>query len=255
MTNQVPFANLQARSKTRILFIPFPSTLGILGKITRLIDKIMTYESYEKFQRSMCQADPRLGQLNQSAALSAWLPWHLARPRVVALHLGPDGSFVPVAEYSDSNELQAFLRQRTGSTGTPQCSVYILESLSREFITVLGEHFQLHPAVFVDHERLVAFSDRVTGEGGGIPFLPSSIHGRDHISLKYHEPLLLSTLPTDFRNLCDTSGRHIAATRIMGKFSKVGVARRKCTFWSSKNKAGGWDCESHTCMAYHRLVC
>jgi hypothetical protein len=214
----------------------------------------MTSESYEQFQRSMFQADPRLEQLNQSTASSTWLPWHLARPRVVALHLGRDGSFVPVAEYSDSNELQAYLRQRTGSTGTPQCSVYILESLSREFVRVLGDHFQLHPAVFMDHERLVALSNRNTREGGGIPFLPSSIHGRDHVSFKYHEPLLLSTLTTNFRNLCDTSGRHIATTRIMGKFSEVGVARRKCTFWSSKNKTGGWDCESRLCMTYHKLV-
>jgi len=215
----------------------------------------MAHESYEQFQRSMCQADPRLEQLNQSAASSAWLPWRLARPRVVALHLGPDGFFTPATEYSDSNELQANLRQRTGSIGTPQCSVYILESLSREFVRVLGDHFQLHPALFVDHERLVAFGNRATGERGGIPFLPSSIHGRDHVSLKYHEPLLFSTLPTDFRNLCDISGRHIAATRIMGKFSEVGVARRKCTFWSTKNEAGGWDCESHLSMAYHTLVC
>jgi hypothetical protein len=170
----------------------------------------MTSESYEQFQRSMCQADPRLEQLDQSTASSTWLPWYLARPGVVTLHLGPDGSFVPVAEYSDTNELQTYLRQRTGSTGTPQCSVYILESLSLEFVGVLGDHFQLHPAVFVDHEKLVAFSSRETREGGGIPFLPSSIHGRDHVSLKYHEPLLLSTLPTNFRNLYDTSRRGTA---------------------------------------------
>ncbi|KAF2807337.1 uncharacterized protein BDZ99DRAFT_348623, partial [Mytilinidion resinicola] len=60
--------------------------------------------------------------------------------------------------------------------------------------------------------------------------------------LKYHEPLVLSKPPTSFRNLCDVSGRHIAVTRIKGKFSEVGIARRKCTFWSKKTKGGGWDC-------------
>jgi hypothetical protein len=155
----------------------------------------MTSESYEQFQRSMCQADPRLEQLNQSTASSTWLPWYLARPRVVALHLGPDGSFVPVAEYSDSNKLQAYLRQRTGSTGTPQCSVYILESLSLEFVRVLGDHFQLHPAVFVDHEKLVAFSNRDTRERGGIPFLPSSLHGMN-LCCSPHYLLIFGTCVT-----------------------------------------------------------
>jgi hypothetical protein len=85
--------------------------------------------------------------------------------------------------------------------------------------------------------------------------LPSAIYGRDHVSLKYHEPLLLSTLPTGFRNICDVSGRHIMVTRIMGKFSEVAIARRKCTFWSRKTEAGGWDCEPYLSMAYHWLIC
>ena len=90
----------------------------------------------------------------------------------------------------------------------------------------------------------------LTGEGGGIPFLPSAIHGRDHVSLKYHEPMLLSTLPTNFRNICDVSGRHIAVTRITGRLSEVAVARRKCTVWSRKTEAGGWDCEPALYVGY-----
>ena len=99
--------------------------------------------------------------------------------------------------------LQAYLNQRASSNTTAQRSVYMLEALSREFATVFESYFQLHPALFLDHERLVAFHNRATGEGGGIPFLPSPIQGRDYVSIKYHAPMLLSTLPTDFRNLCD----------------------------------------------------
>lgn len=217
----------------------------------------MDSESYDEFRRSMCQADPRLKEPKQStpSPTSAWLPWHRARPRVVTIHLDPNGSFGPATEYQDSNVLQAYFHQPTRSKTTPQRSVYILEALSREFAAVLGSHFQLHPALFMDHERLVAFNNRATGEGGGIPFLPCAIHGRDHVSLKYHEPLLLSTLPTDFRNLCDASGRHIAVTRIMGKFSEVGVARRKCTLWSRKTETGGWDCESDLSVVYQIRFC
>ncbi|KAI0010637.1 hypothetical protein F4779DRAFT_577061 [Xylariaceae sp. FL0662B] len=200
----------------------------------------MDAESYDEFRRSMCQADPRLEKPNRSAA--SWHPWHQATPKVIALHLDPEGSFGPAVEYRDSDALQAHFHQRTHSENTPQRSVYILEALSREFVAVLGSHFHLHPTLFVDHERLVAFHNRATGEGGGLPFLPSAIYGRDHVSLKYHEPLLLSTLPTSFRNLCNVSGWHIAVTRIMGRFSEVGVARRKCTFWSRETEYGGWDC-------------
>ncbi|KAH8693360.1 hypothetical protein GQ44DRAFT_792464 [Phaeosphaeriaceae sp. PMI808] len=81
----------------------------------------------------------------------------------------------------------------------------------------------------------------LANSGGGIPFLPSAIHGWDYISLKYHEPLLLSTLPTGFQNVCDISGRCIAVARIMGKFSEVGVVRRKCTLWSIEAEASGCD--------------
>ena len=206
----------------------------------------MGAESYDEFRRSLCQADPRLKEPKQNTALqtSTWVPWHQARPRVAAIHLDSNRCFGPATVYQDSNVLQAYLRQRTGSNATAQYSVYILEALSREFAAVLGSHFQLHPALFLDHERLVAFRNRATGEAGGIPFLPSAILDRDYVSLKYHEPLLLSTLPTEFRNLCEVSGRHIAVTKIMGRFSEVGVARRKCTFWSRKTEAGGWDCES-----------
>ncbi|KAF7184052.1 hypothetical protein CNMCM7691_004611 [Aspergillus felis] len=80
-------------------------------------------------------------------------------------------------------------------------------------------------------------------EAGGIPFLGSTIRSREHVSLKYHEPLVFSPPPTSFRNFCDHTGRHIGITRVMGKLSPVGVARRKCSFWCRGNDSdAGWDC-------------
>ena len=211
-----------------------------------MISQYMSADSYDGIPRSICPADPQLLDPKQYIALptSTWVPWHRAKPRVVATHLDSNASFSPATEFRDPDVLQAYLHQRSGSSTKAQRSVYILEALSREFAAILGSYFQLHPALFLDHERLVAFHNRATGEGGGIPFLPSAIQGRDYVSIKYHAPFLLSTLPTQFRNLCDVSGRHIAVTRILGRFSEVGIARRKCTFWSRKTEAGGWDCES-----------
>jgi hypothetical protein len=204
----------------------------------------------------MRQADAPLRGPTQNtlSSSSAWVPWQRAKPSVVAIHLNQNGCFGPATEHLDPNMLQAYFHQDSRSNNPPQGSVYILEALSPAFITVLGSHFQLHPALFADHERLVPFNNRVTGEYGGLPFLPSAIHGRDYVSLKYHEPLLLSTLPTGFRNLCDVSGRHIAVTRILGNFSNVGVARRKCTVWQRKTEVGRWDCESDLAAVQPLLI-
>jgi len=145
----------------------------------------------------------------------------------------------------DINTFQASSNQRISSKGSPQRSIYILEGLSSELTRTLSDHLQLHTVIFANHERLSPLADRPTGERGGLPFLPSAVHGRDHVSLKYHEPMVFSTRPTTFRNICEASGRHIATTRLMGRFSEVGTARRKCTFWSRKTESGGWDCMSN----------
>jgi hypothetical protein len=116
--------------------------------------------------------------------------------------------------------------------------------------------------VFMDHDRLVGFGQQLTGERGGLPCLASTVFGRDHVSLKYHEPMTLSTRPSQFRNLCQTSGRHIAITRIMGNLSEVATSRRKCTFWCKSTVSGGWDGKAVTLPdtgfegdSYYKLTC
>ncbi|KAI8958520.1 hypothetical protein F5Y11DRAFT_38733 [Daldinia sp. FL1419] len=205
----------------------------------------MTEERYEELIRSLCASDPRIRRsiLNRPRpSAKVWKPWSRAKVRVVALRFSPDGSVSPPTQYTDASLLASSLAQEKLSANSSSRSVYLLEGLSIDFVRVLGSHFELHPSLFVDHERLTPLSDRQTGENGGLPFLPSAIHGRDHVSLKYHEPLVLSQRPTGFRCLCDTSGRHIAVTRLMGEMSKVGVTRRKCTFWSKATDSGGWKC-------------
>ena len=143
-----------------------------------------------------------------------------------------------------SSHLAAHIKQRDGAGSKKRSrSVYLLEGLSRDIVGVLGDHLQLHPLLFTDRERLVPFGDRLTGEGGGLPFSPSAVHDRDHVPIKYHEPLGLSNSPTDFRNICDTSGRTIAVTILMSEFSPVGICRRKCSYWTkTSNVLGGWIC-------------
>jgi hypothetical protein len=172
-----------------------------------------------------------------------WLPWSQARPHLTIVHLDACGVPGQAEECVDPNILREYLRRLQQSEPTPRRSIYILEALSKDFVTVLQDHFQTRPIVFQDHEKHVALYQRTTGEAVGVPLLPSANYGRDYVSLKYHEPLVFSPEPTGYRNICDTSGRHISVTRVMGKFSEVGVARRKCTLWSRETESGGWDCE------------
>ncbi|KAI1134626.1 hypothetical protein F5Y05DRAFT_203394 [Hypoxylon sp. FL0543] len=174
----------------------------------------------------------------KSQVAPSWSPWSRSESRVVAFRINPENQFGAPTEYCDARDFQAHLRSRDNSTR----AVYILEGLAPDFTAVASDYFQLHPSVFANHHRLVAFSGRTTGEGGGLPFLPSSIQGRRHVSFKYHEALAVSPRPTCFRNLCQAAGRHIMATRMSGVFSEVMIARRKCTVWSRKTEDGGWDC-------------
>ncbi|KAL6867921.1 hypothetical protein J3F83DRAFT_765847 [Trichoderma novae-zelandiae] len=203
----------------------------------------MVEKGYHDLRSSLHLSDPRLRQshLNTNTAPisgGAWRPWSRGEGRVVALELSPDNTFGQPAEYTQAAMLETRLQQSRASP----CEVYLLEGLCGGLWAVLGTHLQLHPSLFMDHERLVACGTRMTGESGGLPFLPSTIDGRGHVSFKYHEPAVLSRPPRGFRNLCATSGRHLAITRLMGELSSVALCRRKCTFWCRSADSGGWTC-------------
>jgi hypothetical protein len=161
-----------------------------------------------------------------------------SKSRVVTFGIKADDQFTPPIAYSNASDLQAHLQ----CCDKPSRSIYLLEGLAPDFTSAIYKHFRPHPSVFSEHHRLVAFSKRATGESGGLPCLPSSIQGRQHISLKYHEALTICPRPTGFRNICQTTGRHLMASRTSDRFSEVLIARRKCTVWSRKTERGGWDC-------------
>jgi hypothetical protein len=126
----------------------------------------ITMEVCKKPRAFLCSADPLVKEPKQStpSIISIWRPWQRAWPRVVALRLDSSGSFGTATEYQDSEVLRSHFNQRRHLNTTSQRSVYILESLGSEFAAVLGSHFQLHPALFKDHERLVAFHKQDTRE-------------------------------------------------------------------------------------------
>jgi hypothetical protein len=208
-----------------------------LNRIWQQISQISQSDSrIEKLEAIFAKSSSSQDQVGKG-----WKPWVSWKPRLLAFQL--EGKSDPV-EFKDVASLAIHLGRVKQAKNPRSRSVYLLEGLSNDLIGVLSEHFQLHPSMFADHERLLPFEGRITGEGGGLPFLPSAVFDRGHVTFKYHEAMVLSKKPSGFSGLCATSGRHFAVTRLMGELSDVVVVRRKCTYWSMKTESGGWICMS-----------
>jgi hypothetical protein len=187
------------------------------------------------------------------------------------MELNADDQFSDPMEFVDSTKLDAYL----AITGTTRLShvqtegnvnieasaqssvpiggksrVLILEGMNPKFVSVLGKHFSLHPSFFVEHERVVVMNKRAESESDGFP-LPSVLRNRDHLVMKYFEPMEFNEAPSSFRLVCASSGRHIGVSRDYGQFSDIGIVRRKCTVASKMRELnGGWDCKGWSSHIY-----
>lgn len=210
---------------------------------------------YRDYVASLQGADPRLRQRDPKATAQN-TPWLHAQTRVAVLDLEADSAAFNEPRYftgAQSQALKDFLADgpappSDSDTGAPGSApgdrrrVVILEGLNPTFIALLGQHFGLHPSIFVEHERVLVMNMNAGGENDGLP-LPSALRPRDHMVMKYHEPMELEPIPSSFRLSCGSSGRHIATSRFNGVFSNVGIVRRKCSWWSKTREDGrGWEC-------------
>lgn len=206
---------------------------------------------YRDYVMSLQGADPRLRQRDPKAK-SQNTPWLDAQTRVVVLDLEADSTAFSEPRYFTGAQSQALEDFLATDPAPPSGSetrvskerrrVVILEGLSPTFIALLGQHFGLHPSIFVEHERVLVMNMNAGGESDGLP-LPSALRLRDHMVMKYHEPMELDPVPSSFRLSCGSSGRHIATSRFNGVFSQVGIVRRKCSWWSKTEEDGrGWEC-------------
>lgn len=204
--------------------LPSHNWLSTSGKYHELINRLLS-------------SDPRLRPRDPKAE-SQGIPWPNKNVKLVALQVRSDGEFQGPSEYTPQS-----LREHLQTPESTSCStVYILEGLDPDFISVLGEHFGLHPSIFVDHERIVINSEK---ECDNVVGLPSLLKSREHCTMKYFH---LFSLPKNvhgcFKMCCEATGRHIGVTRVTGTFSNVGILRRKCSFWTRKMKDGkSWNCE------------
>jgi hypothetical protein len=204
---------------------------------------------YRQVVESLVDADPRLRQRDPKAVTQN-IPYTDNNVRLVLLEMQTDGSFTTTAEFKDPIVLQKHFQTKVKSPG--RRAVYILEGIGPGFVGAVGEHFSLHPSMFVEHERVVVMNMTWRGESDGTS-LPSVLQSRNHKELRYYEALTFNSQPTSFRWVCGDTGRHIGVSRTLNwvdkrepdTFSDVGVVRRKVGVWSRETDDGGWECKFH----------
>ena len=194
---------------------------------------------YSDKVKSLCTSDPRLRQRDPKATTQK-TPWEDSGVRVVTLDMEPDGSFGKALEFRHPEKLDVHLSKFSSAPG--KRSVYILEGIGPGFTSILGDHFSIHPSFFLEHERVIVMNRKAQGESDGLA-LPSMLETREHVSLRYFEPLQFDKTPESFRLVCASTGRHIGVQRSDGEFLDVGIIRRKCGMWVRREQQGdGWDC-------------
>jgi hypothetical protein len=185
---------------------------------------------YKKCVEELSSSDPRL-RCRDPPNLQRYIPWPPPSTRVTVFEAQPVAG-QQVWEQSDPNDpasLQKLLQKSLPGIADGR-RVIILEGQAPSYIDVLGIHFKIHPAFFVDHER--RWSDE----------LPSAM--QEHVSMKYFELIYLPPEMRGFSFCCAESGRPISATRVLGEFADTGILHRKCTIWRRKRSGGsGWDCK------------
>ncbi|KAI1078830.1 hypothetical protein F5B20DRAFT_193927 [Whalleya microplaca] len=189
---------------------------------------------YADFTRALSNSDPRL-LIRDPKCESRKTLWPDMPVRIRVLDQKGHQNFGLRKEFHDANTLQEYLRDHQRLPNRRY--VYLVEAYGPRTAIVLGNHFQLHPSFFVEHERVKTFSYDTSDRSDAV-LLPSSLSTRDHITLKYSEPMHIHQAITEFGLHCHTTGRHITITRSRDQMLPVGIVRRKCSVWHRETKGG-----------------
>jgi hypothetical protein len=141
--------------------------------------------------------------------------------------------------------------------------VILLEGLARNYVDVLGSHFNMDPSLFASQKRpnswqLGTFNLERTSS------LPSLNDPMKSFMIRYpelrHFPLLDDRTQLNSRYVKDLDGhrrvdisrrtreKDLNRDREWGDFGTIGIVNRAASYWSRKYENGSWDCESSATM-------
>jgi hypothetical protein len=147
--------------------------------------------------------------------------------------------------------------------------VILLEGLVRNYVEVLGSHFNMEPSLFASQKRPSSWElgilnlERTSS-------LPSLNDTRKYFMIRYPELLHFSLLDDrtqlnsryvkdfDGHRRVDisrrTRGKDLNRDREWGDFGTIGIVNRAASYWSRKYENGSWDCESSATMIDGELI-
>jgi hypothetical protein len=213
---------------------------------------------YRNHVESMVAVDPALRSRDRK---NRRVPFQdgAARASVLEIPTNDAGTYaasqqVVPTHFSSLQDLQHHLDETVKSKSQTAKRIYLIEGLAPDYINCLGSHFGMEPSFFVKHERTSVWSTLGQGYNDETE-LPSMLTPSRQFLLRYFEARYFEDEITHFQVSCARTGRHVGTTRMAGdlnqdqqtNMSRVGILRRKCSYWSRVLPRGGWDGES-ICM-------
>ena len=158
-----------------------------------------------------------------------------------------EGEQVPArTDLVEGRELQTFLQRSSAERDADTARrLYLVEGWDPDLIGVLGEHFQISPALLVRQYRSGMWER--FHKSGNTPCLPSTFDLEQSWTIAYYEPRYLwPQLPMLQGRTWRAAEncRHISLSRVLGGFDNVGIVHRKASYWSRTSGRGGWDGKS-----------
>ncbi|KAK4201783.1 hypothetical protein QBC40DRAFT_277535, partial [Triangularia verruculosa] len=212
---------------------------GSQGGSTWLSDDL----DYQRTIESLAASEPRLRRRDPRIVLKN-IPWPFNNTRIAVLESESSGlPFVKKPhQYNDPEKFKLSLSEETPASRPNGRRIIIMEGQAPAYIGTLGQHFGIHPAFFVDHERDNAPEAFKSNDAYYNISLPSV--QKEHVTMRYYQLLSLpNDLQNNFRVFCAETGRTVTTTRILGKFTDSVCLHRKCSIWRRPREGGtGWDC-------------
>jgi len=160
--------------------------------------------------------------------------------------------------FNSSKELSSYLKSK--SNGSMR-RILLMEGVARNFVEVLGSHFNMDPAFFANQKRPSSWdimdvlqSKWVVERSANLPSLNDP---RRSFMIRYpelrHFPPIHGHTQLDAPHVKDLDGhrqvfisRRAAESNIyqdlrQGDFHNIGVVNRAASYWSRKYEDGGWD--------------
>ena len=220
------------------------------GYVHRDGDHLSSEGLYSESVKAMCVRNPALrwGHIEYTAT-----PAEYGKATVLELS-GSHPLHANRKDFAGSKELSSYLKLNKVCSGR---RVLLLEGVARTYVEVLGSHFNMDPRFFASHKRpntcelaqveveRTANLPSLNNPGKSfmirypeLRYFPLNDHGLTQIDDQYVKDL-------DGIRRIDIARRTREINKLkdlrLGAFSNVGVVGRAASYWSRKDKDGGWD--------------